>query len=90
MRNKDKTCPSVLITIEWDEYPACMTGKGCNYHFGNCSLPKVESNKSAPFLFLLLLPVPLWTDSHSHNIPAGTDYFLIDFLTSKSVWNLCN
>jgi len=32
LRNKVKTCPSMEITIEWEEYPACMAGKECNYH----------------------------------------------------------
>ncbi|MDP3103457.1 MAG: hypothetical protein Q8M95_02490 [Candidatus Methanoperedens sp.] len=32
LRNKVKNCPSMVITPEWEEYPACMAGKECNYH----------------------------------------------------------
>jgi hypothetical protein len=32
LRNKVKTCPSMVITLEWEEYPACIAGKECNYH----------------------------------------------------------
>lgn len=31
LRNKVKNCPSTVITLEWEEYPACIAGKECNY-----------------------------------------------------------
>ena len=32
LRNTDKNCSCTQITPDWEEYPACMTGKECNYH----------------------------------------------------------
>ncbi len=31
LKNIDKTCSSTVITLEWEEYPACMTGKDCKH-----------------------------------------------------------
>ena len=43
LRNKIKTCPSMEITLEWEEYPACIAGKECNYHFESFRVPERET-----------------------------------------------